>query len=46
MTTNWRAMQAPAEKGTKRHLAVRGVKPRYLSMGSWRADLSKGGVKR
>lgn len=46
--TNWRAMQTPIDKakGGKVHSAQIGVKPRYLAMGSWKADLSKGGVKR
>lgn len=44
---NWKAMQAPTEtKGGKKHVGPSDVRPRYMSMGSWRADLSKGGVKR
>jgi len=43
--TNWLAMQVPRDKN-KKLSAPGGVRTRYLSAGSWRADLSKGGVLR
>lgn len=45
--TNWKAMQVPAEKGDKKLRSVpHGIKPKYMTMGSWHADLSKDGVSR
>jgi len=53
MATNWKAMQVPApavKKGEGKSKSgvdprrMTDVKPRYLSMGSWHADGSKGGV--
>ena len=44
MTTNWKAMQVPADKTNKKiHPIPHGVKTRYMSMGSWHADSSKDG---
>ena len=43
---NARAMQVHADKGTKKYLYPVGVKPKYLAMGSWHANLSKGGVRK
>jgi len=43
--TNWEAMQAPRDKN-KRIAVPHGVRTRYLSAGSWRADKSKGGALR
>lgn len=48
-TTNWRAMQvAQSLDVNKKPQRVKnsGVKTRGMSMGSWRANLSKGGVLR
>lgn len=45
--TNWKAIQVPAEKGDKKIRSVpHGIKPKYMAMGSWHADLSKDGVCR
>jgi hypothetical protein len=45
--TNWRAMQAPIDKSKKlAAIAPHGVKPRYMKMGSWHANLSKNGARR
>jgi len=38
-------MQTPKDSKTKENLPVYGVKPKYMSMGSWKADASKGGSK-
>lgn len=47
MTTNWRAMQAPRDKKDKRvHVAPQGIKPQYMSMGSFHADLFRDGRSR
>lgn len=48
--TNWKAMQVPgiaAGKGAaKTHSRPGEVRTRYLAMGSWHADASKGGTRR
>lgn len=42
--TNWRAVQVPVDKTNPRvRIPPAGVRVRYLSMGSWHADLSKEG---
>ena len=44
MTTNWKAMQVPADKvNAKIRVVPHGIKTRYMSAGSWHADLSKEG---
>jgi hypothetical protein len=43
--TNWRAMQTAGAKKPD-YIIPREVKPRYMTMGSWHADLSKDGAKR
>ena len=46
--TNWRAMQAAGSFQDKTKLAdlkPSEVKPRYFSMGSWKASLMKQGQK-
>lgn len=44
-TPNYRAMQVTVKKGFTGPLPKPGdVKPRYMTAGSWRADLSKGGT--
>ena len=45
--TNWKAMQVPRDKKDKRvHVAPQGLKTRYMSMGSFHADLSRDGKSR
>ena len=44
--TNWRALQSPQDKTTKKHPVPHGVYLRYLSMGSFHADIRKDGRSR
>lgn len=46
MSTNWRALQVPMDKNTKESPRQVGILPRYMSMGSFHADFSKGGKSR
>lgn len=48
MATNWKAMQVPVDKKGKApaYHAPRDVSVKRMSMGSWHANQSKGGVKR
>lgn len=41
--TNYDAVQTPVDPSTKRSVKLNGIKARYLSMGSWHANKSKGG---
>lgn len=46
--TNWRALQAAGafkDKTKVANLRPSEVKPRYFSMGSWHADLTKEGKR-
>ena len=43
-TTNYAALQTPKDPTTKKSIHVGGVKPRYLSMGSWHAVGGSGGT--
>ena len=40
--TNWQAMQAAG--AAKKAAHTQGCRTRYMSMGSWHASLSKGGI--
>lgn len=44
--TNWRALQVPVDKETKQYMPQHGIKPKYFSGGTWKADSRKRGAKR